>query len=113
MNTFDFFNIDERVSIKFLDAEKECEYFCLVKNIQDNSIVLEICDRDRKTSHFSSGTKLLTSGEGSNFNFDIPAKIVELLPPSTLKLEKVGLRAHLRMNVVVLLQYRKLTPKLL
>jgi len=111
MNTFNFFNVNEKVTMKPLDTEKEYEYSCSVKDIHDNSLTLEICNDDGKTCQISSGTKVLLSGEGSNFKFDIPARIVEHSLPSILKLEKIGLRAHLRMNVMVLLQYRKLTPK--
>ncbi|KPJ60749.1 MAG: hypothetical protein AMJ42_01365 [Deltaproteobacteria bacterium DG_8] len=111
MNTFDFFNVNEKVIIKPLDTANEYEYSCSVKDIHDNSITLEITNEDTRTCQIPSGTKVLISGEGSNFKFDIPARIVEHLLPSILKLEKIGLRTHLRMNVMVLLQYRKLTLK--
>lgn len=111
MDTFNFFNVNEKVTMKLLDTEKEYEYPCLVKDIHDNSLTLEMCNKDSRTSRISSGTKVVISGEGSNFKFDIPARVVKHLLPSVLKLEKIGLRAHLRMNVMVLLQYRKLTPK--
>jgi c-di-GMP-binding flagellar brake protein YcgR len=111
MSTFNFFNVNEKVIMKLLDPEKEYEYSCSVKDIHDNSLTLKICNEDNKACQISLGTKVIISGEGSNFNFDIPAKIVEHSSPSTLKLKKIGLRAHLRMNVMILLKYRKLTTK--
>jgi len=111
MNTFDFFNINEKVIIKPLDKTKEYEYSCLVKDVHTNSIILEILNENTRSCQIPSGTKVLISGEGSNFKFDFPAKIVEHLLPSILKLEKIESRAHLRMDVMVLLHYRKLTLK--
>jgi len=111
MSTFNFFNVNENITMKLLDKKKEYEYPCLVEDIHDDLLTLKMCKEESKTSQISTGTKVLISGEGSNFKFDVPARIVEHLLPSIVKLEKIGLRAHLRMNVMVLLQYRKLTPK--